>query len=757
MAETVDKYVLQMTADNTQAVNGIRQVSKETQGFGKKAGSAFKLLKSQWLAVTAATAGMVLGFRKLLKSASDFAEANAKFRTVFKGVEKQAGVMRTSLVKSFGLSQTAATQFLASTQDLFVPLGIARDKAAELSGTTVKLARDMASFNNLDTGKVLADIQSALVGNFETTKKYGVVINDTIIKQEAMQRGLKLTNGQLSAQDKAMVALDLIMKGSTDAMGDYARTQDSFANTTKRLGSALSDIAVALGGMLIRAIGPIVSGVTKIATKFSDWVGRSRNMDDVTNELIKTQTEYNDVLKKLADTQVKLSKAEESSLITRKAQLELDLAKRYKEWGRAYEEYTAVGREGKSFWESEQQENLRRAASATKGYEILTKALKEQTGDRVKFTAEEITLLDRIGVMFLSTSQKREAVNKALVKIDEKRASANLKAVQGEERIKTAIEEASVAVLSGVLTIEKLRAVNENFANEIEKNLPEAVKRASEAVKNTPLPVLPPPEITPPDDSTWREDIQTEQQANVFRLANEKLFYDAKGLIADSARTQEELNRAVGLQNFTDDLLTKEKINKDSVTRSIDLFKWQMDEEARLKKEGEESKAEMIRWGVSQTQDILGQLSAVMDQENKTQFKIHKAASASNAGISALTGAVGAFSQASATYPPPFGQIIGGIAAAAIGALGVANVSKILGTPFGGSPGAFSGGSIPSGSPPTTADTTPLPTTVIRGSEGMAGPTIEINAKVVDEMAVKALSKDILRITEEWQARGEAY
>jgi hypothetical protein len=50
-----------------------------------------------------------------------------------------------------------------------------------------------------------------------------------------------------------------------------------------------------------------------------------------------------------------------------------------------------------------------------------------------------------------------------------------------------------------------------------------------------------------------------------------------------------------------------------------------------------------------------------------------------------------------------------------------------------------------------------MPTTILRTGREGAGPVIEINAKVVDEMALKEFSKDIYRAMAGWQDRGEVF
>lgn len=64
------------------------------------------------------------------------------------------------------------------------------------------------------------------------------------------------------------------------------------------------------------------------------------------------------------------------------------------------------------------------------------------------------------------------------------------------------------------------------------------------------------------------------------------------------------------------------------------------------------------------------------EQANEMLEKV-KALKISEAIISTISGAIGAFMQAVSAYPPPFGEILGGISAAAVTAAGMAQIAQI--------------------------------------------------------------------------------
>ena len=105
-------------------------------------------------------------------------------------------------------------------------------------------------------------------------------------------------------------------------------------------------------------------------------------------------------------------------------------------------------------------------------------------------------------------------------------------------------------------------------------------------------------------------------------------------------------------------------------------------QEEEAKKLAEAKKA-LLKGVASSTSDILGSIADLYEKDEegaKKNAEKVKALRIAAATIDTISGAIGAFMQASATYPPPYGQILGAIEAAAITAAGVANIAKMKAT-----------------------------------------------------------------------------
>jgi hypothetical protein len=190
----VGEAYIDLIAKQDQLSSGLRKAESDAKNSANKIGGNFTNTLAPMLGKIGVLFGGMFaastaidGIKKVVSAASDLEEMVGKFNVVFAGQLPIANQFVEELQEGFSVSEREARQYLSSIQDLLVPMGMAADKAALMSGQIVKLSADLGSFNNLPTEQVMLDIQSALVGNFETMKKYGVVLNEATVKQKAFK------------------------------------------------------------------------------------------------------------------------------------------------------------------------------------------------------------------------------------------------------------------------------------------------------------------------------------------------------------------------------------------------------------------------------------------------------------------------------------------------------------------------------------------------------------------------------------------
>lgn len=256
---------VRLLGDATSLNASLSASQKKLQSFGK---SVTKIGQEMSLKFTLP---LSLAGGAAIKMASDFEETDAKFNTVFSSMQEQANATAKTFKESFGLSSLAAKDLLSNTGDLLVGFGFAESEALNLSKQVNELAVDLASFTNFSGGAEGASqaLTKALLGERESIKSLGIAITEADLKEFAADQGLVFK--ELDRVAKATLTYQLAAKQSSKAIGDFSRTQDSFANQMRQLKGDVSDVAVEFGKILL----PIAKDLVKV---FRDFAKRLEDM-----------------------------------------------------------------------------------------------------------------------------------------------------------------------------------------------------------------------------------------------------------------------------------------------------------------------------------------------------------------------------------------------------------------------------------------------------------------------------------------------
>jgi len=277
-ATTVDTLLVRIEADMSGIRRDLKRLEQNTQSSTRKMQSSFsRLAKSAGPLLGAAlVAGVAIGSKAVISLASDIEEMQAKSDVVFGSFAGQVREDLAQFADEVGRSRFELEGMAASVQDTFVPMGIARGEAADLSVQLAKLATDVASFNNAADADVMNAFQSALVGNHETVRRFGIVITEVELKQELLRMGINKASKDVDQATKIQARLNLIMAGTTDAQGDAARTSGSFANESKALNASLETLGIEIGKVLLPTATALVvkiNELTKSTTNFLKQIG----------------------------------------------------------------------------------------------------------------------------------------------------------------------------------------------------------------------------------------------------------------------------------------------------------------------------------------------------------------------------------------------------------------------------------------------------------------------------------------------------
>lgn len=214
------------------------------------------------------TAPLVAAGAVAVKFASDLQESQSKVNVVFGQSAQQVSEFGESAAESLGMSQAAALEASGTYGNLFRAMGMTEQQSAGMSTSLVQLAADLGSFNNVPVDQVFDALRSGLSGETEPLKRFGVNINAARIQTEALSLGLAEQGQELSSAAKAQAIYSIIMKDTTLAQGDFARTADGAANSMKTARAQLEDAAAEIGTALL----PMVSKAAEMIGKFAGFI-----------------------------------------------------------------------------------------------------------------------------------------------------------------------------------------------------------------------------------------------------------------------------------------------------------------------------------------------------------------------------------------------------------------------------------------------------------------------------------------------------
>lgn len=226
------------------------------KGFGIAAVAAF----------TAAAFAATAFAAKSVKSASDLEQSIGGVQAVFK---EYAGTVEESSKKaaqSLGLSRDAYNKVATIIGTQLKSSGTTLDALAGKTEDLVTVAADLAATFGGDVAEAANAVTSALRGEFEPLRRFGIALSVAQIEAEALSMTQKELKTDLTAAEKAAAAQSLIFKGAADASGQFAREADSLAGKQQRLNAQLENIQATIGEALL----PVVAAATD---EFSVFIG----------------------------------------------------------------------------------------------------------------------------------------------------------------------------------------------------------------------------------------------------------------------------------------------------------------------------------------------------------------------------------------------------------------------------------------------------------------------------------------------------
>lgn len=244
-----------------QASPGLDRIVGGVKNAASTIGGAVKSAVDVGVKLSGVAAGAFAALGGAALSATGDLEQNfGGLLQVFKENAKKMEAVAKSAYGNMGLS---ASDFMGTANQIGALLqgsGFGIEESATLAADVMQRAADVSSIMGIDISRSMESITGAAKGNFTMMDNLGVAINDTTIAQYALSKGIEKSTREMTTQEKVGLAMELFMKKSAYAAGNYARENATLAGSFATARAAMSNFLSGAG-----SASDVISSVTNAA------------------------------------------------------------------------------------------------------------------------------------------------------------------------------------------------------------------------------------------------------------------------------------------------------------------------------------------------------------------------------------------------------------------------------------------------------------------------------------------------------------
>lgn len=246
---------------------------------------------------------------------NDFYEAANMFGVSMGDMTNEASGFIDKMEQLLGIDPSEAMNAMANIYSMTKSFGLAKEQAYTLSKSLTQLDYDLSSLKNIPISQAFTKIRSAMAGELEPMLQLGVDISQARLQQELLALGFNKQVSTLSQADKATLRYIAILKQTTDAQGDFARTLSSPANMIRILKAQLSGLARDVGSLLypaMKSILPPLIAAVELIREFVQWVAKLMGVKVVLTDFAKSADSVGgigDAMDETTDSTKKAAKA----------------------------------------------------------------------------------------------------------------------------------------------------------------------------------------------------------------------------------------------------------------------------------------------------------------------------------------------------------------------------------------------------------------------------------------------------------------
>ena len=268
---------LVLTIDSVSDVT--EKLSKAWNKFGsavqKGVGKAVGVFKNFFNQLT----GVKLNFADMLGLSMDYIENLNLWKVSMGECIGEATRFQNTMAEAFGTNLSDAVRYQAVFQQMSDAIGMTNKQANVLSENMTKLGYDISSFYNISVEDAMAKLQAGLAGQTKPLRSLGMDITQQSLTPILQSLGINDRSvSELSQAEKMVLRYIAVMRQSTNAQTDMARTIEQPANQLRILRAQVIECGRWFGNVFIGTFGAVIPYINGVVMAIKELIKLLANL-----------------------------------------------------------------------------------------------------------------------------------------------------------------------------------------------------------------------------------------------------------------------------------------------------------------------------------------------------------------------------------------------------------------------------------------------------------------------------------------------
>lgn len=201
--------------------------------------------------------------------ASDLQETVGKTEQTFKSSSASVLSWANTSITSMGLAKQSALDTAALYGDMATGMGMAIERASQMSMSLTQLSADLSSYKNMSQEMTKNALKGIFTGETEALKNLGVVMTQDILEGYAQTIGMRKKFKDMTQAEKIELRYSYVMSATKNSQGDFLRTGGNYANQSRVFAEQQKEIQTRLGNILLPKYNAVMITMNKMLAKYT--------------------------------------------------------------------------------------------------------------------------------------------------------------------------------------------------------------------------------------------------------------------------------------------------------------------------------------------------------------------------------------------------------------------------------------------------------------------------------------------------------